>query len=90
MNVEVANEDGIVRCNTFHEALLYCQFYEQDGKRDWRLPTNEELDEWHEKTGRDDDVLYWADTDSYTMPLYAVVADIWVVAPIRDVIDEGV
>ena len=27
---------------TYEEALLYCQFLEYDGHRDWRMPTEEE------------------------------------------------
>jgi hypothetical protein len=32
---------------TYEEAILYCQFLEHNGHRDWRMPTYEEY--YHDK-----------------------------------------
>lgn len=81
-NIEVAHESGIVLCQSYADALLYCQFYEQDGNRGWRLPTNIEIDEWYSDTGQTNDNIYWAEDDVDRSPLYR---DDWWVAPIRDI-----
>jgi hypothetical protein len=31
---------------SYDDALLYCQFLEHDGYRDWRMPTAEEYDQF--------------------------------------------
>lgn len=40
MTVEIAPETENLM--TYDDALLYCQFLEYDGYRDWRMPTEEE------------------------------------------------
>ena len=43
---------------TYEEAILYCQFLEYDGHRDWRIPTKKEWSDyryniwgWHKHYG---------------------------------------
>jgi hypothetical protein len=40
--IEVAPLSTEIRAN-WHNAVLYCEFLNIDGKKDWRLPTLEEL-----------------------------------------------
>lgn len=88
-DIEFANSSGVVICDTVEEAFLYCQFYEQHGKRDWRLPTNDEIDAWYVRRNIKDDMIYWADTDS-NYPSYIKDKSDWYVIPVRDIIDESV
>lgn len=55
---------------TYEEALLYCQFLEYDGYRDWRMLTIAE----YEKHGS---LFDWYLNDP--------VSGIWCVVPVRDV-----
>ena len=61
---------------SYDEALLYCQFLEYDGHRDWRMPT---MDEW---TKSDDiKLMSWWIRDPDT-----IEDGIWLtVEPVRDV-----
>lgn len=69
MNIEVApiskNE------MTYEEAILYCQFLEHNGCRDWRLPT---LDEYYLICTRSCSWFIDLDTEQ-----------LWYVVPVRDV-----
>lgn len=67
---------------SWHDALLYCQFLEIDGKTGWRLPTYLELStmpllEPHED---DDCEYYWSSNelvfngDAYALSMYVVAA----------------
>ena len=60
---------------TYNEAILYCQFLDYNGHRDWRLPTKEEY--W------DTSGLYgwFSGVNHYLWD----VDDIGFVTPVRDV-----
>ena len=80
----MADVSSIVSCERYIDAQLYCQFYEQDGKRDWRLPTDREIDIWLKATSGLDYQVYWADTDVDIAPQR------WKVIPIRDIPNESI
>ena len=61
---------------SYDDALLYCQFLEYDGHRDWRIPT---VDEW----SKTDDIalMSWWIRDADT-----IEDGVWLtVVPVRDV-----
>lgn len=56
---------------TYEEAILYCQFLNYNGHRDWRMPTYDELD--HHMTLSS----WWVDDPTSCATWYAT--------PVRDV-----
>ena len=42
MNIEIAPRNKWIIDSSFDEAMMYCLFLEIDGKKGWRLPTDEE------------------------------------------------
>lgn len=69
MNIEVAPRSKNEM--TYEEAILYCQFLEHGGYRDWRLPT---LDEYYLICTRSCSWFIDLDTEQ-----------LWYVVPVRDV-----
>lgn len=60
---------------TYNEALMYCMFYEQDGKKDWRMPTFEEIQQIPLVLWTTDDCDY-ADLNPFFTSLVCPVRDI--------------
>jgi hypothetical protein len=66
--IEVAPLRTEIKAN-WHNAVLYCQFLEVDEKKDWRLPTLDELIKLDEVGGdlvRDNKLIgkwYWTGTE---------------------------
>ena len=48
---------------TWDEAKLYCMFLDIDGKKGWRLPTKEELNEIYESDNDFQKSYYWSSTE---------------------------
>jgi hypothetical protein len=44
MNFEIAPRDKWLAETPYDQGAMYCLFLEIDGKKGWRLPTNEEAD----------------------------------------------
>jgi hypothetical protein len=63
---------------TYDEAVMYCFFYSQDGKKGWRMPTGDEYDEYYElaRSWYQDDTLK-DDPD-----------ETWLIIPVRDINDN--
>jgi len=63
MNFEIAPKSTEIQA-TWDNAILYCTFLEVDGKRGWRLPTKEELNEIYELENDFEKKWYWSGTDN--------------------------
>lgn len=75
MSIEIGYESN--RMMPYDEAVMYCFFYSQDGKTGWRLPTEDEYNEYYElnQSWYQDDIL--KDYSDET----------WLVIPVRDIDD---
>lgn len=60
MGIELAPPETVVRCKTYHDALMLVNFLIIDGKCDWRLPTRLERKIY--------DLPYCWDTSDSTFP----------------------
>jgi hypothetical protein len=63
---------------TFNDAVLYCQFLEYDGHRDWHLPTR---DEYFEPVNGKLPATWFADDER----AYSKDNGEWYVLPVRNV-----
>ena len=63
MNFEIAPKSTEIQA-TWDNAILYCTFLEVDGKRGWRLPTKEELNQIYESNNDYEPIWYWSSTEN--------------------------
>jgi len=61
MKFEIAPKSTEIKEN-LDNAKLFCLFLEIDGKRDWRLPTKEELDDIYKSENDFEKSWYWSST----------------------------
>ena len=84
--IEIAPEEYWVEC-TWQEIKLYLFVLTIDGKQDWRLPTEEEQEDWfvsipNIKAER------WTITDTLDEEWYSRVGSKFLLIPVRDIKDD--
>jgi hypothetical protein len=84
--IEIAPEEYWVEC-TWQEIKLYLFVLTIDGKQDWRLPTEEEQEDWfvsipNIKAER------WTITDTLDEEWYSRVGSKFLLIPVRDLKDD--
>jgi hypothetical protein len=84
--IELAPEEYWIEC-TFQEIKLYLFVLTIDGKQDWRLPTEEEQEDWfvsipNIKAER------WTITDTLDEEWYTRVGSKFLLIPVRDIKDD--
>jgi hypothetical protein len=84
--IEIAPEEYWVEC-TWQEIKLYLFVLTIDGKQDWRLPTEEEQEDWfvsipNIKAER------WTITDTLVEEWYTRVGSKFLLIPVRDLKDD--
>jgi hypothetical protein len=84
--IEIAPEEYWVEC-TWQEIKLYLFVLTIDGKQDWRLPTEEEQEDWfvsipNIKAER------WTITDTLDEEWYTRVGSKFLLIPVRDLKDD--
>jgi hypothetical protein len=84
--IELAPEEYWIEC-TFQEIKMYLFVLTIDGKQDWRLPTEEEQEDWfvsipNIKAER------WTITDTLDEEWYSRVGSKFLLIPVRDLKDD--
>jgi hypothetical protein len=63
MNIEISPKEYEKELN-WDDSNLYCQLLDIDGKKDWRMPTKEELNEIYNSENDFVGSYYWSSTEN--------------------------